>query len=224
MPRYADPALCPDCRTALPPQPASCPRCALPLRGPVAVSLLETLTRADLLLGELRASVGSPAVPVAPAASWPPARPPQPAQPPRTGLKGASVPRLLLGLGALCLLVAATTFLAVAWSWLGVEGRTAVLVALSGLTAGTALLLAHRGLRVGADALAAVALGLVALDVVGADRAGWWGGLEPGGFLVVLGLCLLGSGLALSAVDPGRRRSPGPDARSGRRSSSPPWV
>ena len=43
------------------------------------------------------------------------------------------MPALLLGTGALCLLVAAVIFLAVAWSWLGVGGRTAVLVTLTGL-------------------------------------------------------------------------------------------
>ena len=44
---------------------------------------------------------------------------------------------ILLGLGAVCLLVAAVTFLVFAWAWLGVGGRTTVLVA---LTAGSGLL------------------------------------------------------------------------------------
>ncbi len=52
-------------------------------------------------------------------------------RPRRHGLRPTSVPAILLGLGALCLLVAAVIFLAVAWSWLGVGGRTAVLVGLT---------------------------------------------------------------------------------------------
>jgi hypothetical protein len=92
-------------------------------------------------------------------------------------LSAASVPKILLGLGATCLLVAAVIFLAVAWSWLGVGARTVVLV---GLTAATALAgqwLARRDLGVAAQALTAVALGLVALDLAGAWEAGWLGGV-----------------------------------------------
>ena len=42
-------------------------------------------------------------------------------------MSAATVPKILLGLGAMCLLVAALVFLAVAWAVLGVEGRTVVL-------------------------------------------------------------------------------------------------
>src|SRR5262245_13475925 len=87
-------------------------------------------------------------------ASYPaPAPRPAPAPAARGGIAAASVPKILLGLGATCLLVAAVIFLAVAWSSLGVGGRTAVLVA---LTAGSALSgqwLARRDLGVAAEAL-----------------------------------------------------------------------
>ena len=63
------------------------------------------------------------------------------------GCRGASVPKILLTLGALCLLVAAVTFLAVAWSWLGVGGRTVVLLVLTGVALGGGRAFAGRGLR-----------------------------------------------------------------------------
>jgi hypothetical protein len=123
-----------------------------------------------------------------------------PALPPsqeRSGLSAASVPKILLGLGATCLLVAAVIFLAVAWSWLGVGGRTAVLVA---LTAGAALSgqwLARRDLGVAAEALTTVSLGLVLLDVVGGQDAGWWGTPDLGASLVQLGAALFVASMAL---------------------------
>ena len=83
---------------------------------------------------------------------------PPPAPP--AGLSAASVPKILLGLGATCLLVAAVIFLAVAWSWLGIGGRTAVLVALTATTGLAGQWLARRDLGVAAEALTTVALGL----------------------------------------------------------------
>src|SRR3954451_3241949 len=65
-----------------------------------------------------------------------PAGPREPLPGTPRGIQTASVPKILLGLGATCLLVAAGIFLAVAWSWLDVGGRTAVLV---GLTVAAAL-------------------------------------------------------------------------------------
>ena len=85
------------------------------------------LTRADGLLTRLRA--GEVALPPAPARA-----PRRASRPPSARLRQVDVPRILLGLGALCLLVAAVTFLAVAWSWLGVGGRTGVLLALTAAT------------------------------------------------------------------------------------------
>ena len=194
MSSYARPDLCPDCGAVLPQDPVSCPRCGLPLRDPLADELLATLRRADELLLRLRAS----AVPAAPAAGPGPA--PGPAfEPRRRGLSQATVPQLLLGLGAACLLVAAVVFLAVAWSSLGVAGRTAVLLVLT-LSAGAAsVLLARHGLDSAAEALAAVALGLVALDVAGAAESGWAPPLGTAGSGVVLGAALAAAALALVA-------------------------
>ena len=116
----------------------------------------------------------------------------------RHGLQGASVPKILLGLGATCLLVAAVIFLAVAWTWLGVGGRTAVLVALTGATGAAGIVLGRRGLTVAAEALVTVAFGLLVLDVVGADNAGWFGELTLEELVRLVGLGLLVPGVVLS--------------------------
>jgi hypothetical protein len=115
-------------------------------------------------------------------------------------LSGASVPRVLLSLGTLCLLVAAVIFLAVAWTWLGVGGRTAVLVGLTLVSGCLGVTLGRRGLRVAAEALTTVSLGLLALDVVGADNAGWLGDLSNGVLVAVTSGAVLAAALALSAT------------------------
>jgi hypothetical protein len=207
-PRFADPTTCPDCRSLLPVAPFRCPSCALPLQGFLASELLRTLGEADDLLGRLRASAVAPtaaaaAPPREPLPPLDPDLPPMPAlpvagRPQRHGLRGASVPKILLGLGATCLLVAAVIFLAVAWSWLGVGGRTVVLVALTATTGTLGTVLGRRGLRVAAEALTTVALGLLVLDVLGADEAGWFGTLALEELARLVGAAVLVAGLALS--------------------------
>ncbi|TYL46087.1 hypothetical protein FXB39_15395 [Nocardioides sp. BGMRC 2183] len=185
--RYADPDLCPDCRDSLPPRVDSCPHCGLRLRHRLGVELFGTLHRADDLLAELRAVSTStatppppaPPVPSAPAVPPPPARTtsPFPAPPPMPppGMTTSSVPKVLLGLGAFCLLVAAVIFLAVSWSTLGVGGRTAVLAALT-LGFGIGALVLHRfGLRIAGESLSVVTLGMLTLDLLGAGAADWFG-------------------------------------------------
>lgn len=216
---YADPRVCPSCREALPetvPADHRCATCDVPLGHPRAAEVFVALQRADTLVARLRAAaVLAPDVlipdvvpaPVARSSARPPA-PPLPSypsgssEPPqRTGVRGSSVPAILLGLGALCLLVAAVIFLAVAWSWLGVGGRTAVLVALTGATGLGGVLLHHRGLRVAGEALVSVSLGLLLLDVVGAEHAGWVGGpdgLAPDGLVLLGGLVLAVGGAVMA--------------------------
>lgn len=133
--RFADPTRCPDCASVLPPSPERCQTCGLPLQGPLALRLLETLRAADSILAQLHASAAPLPAPQPTPQQVGPAPIPMPTpSPARTGLPAASIPKILLGLGATCLLVAAVIFLAVAWSWLGIGGRTAVLI---GLTAAT---------------------------------------------------------------------------------------
>lgn len=205
MTRYADPFACPDCHTPIPPGATTCRACALPLTHPLAGELLRTLTHADDLLGQLRATATHPAPVPAGTGSGPllagvPAMPVAAPSPRRTGLRAATVPQILLGLGAVCLLVAAVIFLAVAWSWLGIEGRTTVLVALTAASGGTGAWLAGRGLRVAGEALTVVALGLLTLDVVGADNAGWLGDLSVAGLVAVVGAVLGTVSLGLSLM------------------------
>ncbi len=56
--------------------------------------------------------------------------------------------------------------------------------------------MARRGLRGAAESLALVGYGLLTLDVVGADHAGWFGDLSDAGLLVLLGVVLAAAGTA----------------------------
>ncbi|HEU5037407.1 MAG TPA: hypothetical protein VFT70_10395 [Nocardioides sp.] len=192
---YADPFVCPSCSSRLPVHVAACPRCGLLLRVPLATELLQTLRTADDLLARLRTQSREAAAP-APLPPLPaaPGRAPRPV----STSSALSVPRILLGLGALCLLVAAVAFLVAAWAWLGVGGRTAVLTGLTLVSGGLGTWLGRRALRVAGESLTTVGLGLLALDVVGADRAGWLGELATDELVAVLGGALLTAGLALA--------------------------
>ena len=220
MPRYADPSRCPDCSAALPAAPGTCPSCGLPLTGALAAELLRTLRRADNLVGQLRVSVagypppdgatnvatggatnvvtgGASGSPDGAPTGWDTAGP--------RGLTVRSVPRILLTLGALCLLVAAVIFLAVAWSWLGIAGRTTVLVALTATAGFLGVRFGRTDLRVAAEALVTVALGLLLLDLAGAQDAGWLGGLEGAALAVLVGVVLATAGALLLLALPGDR-------------------
>lgn len=227
--RYADPTVCPFCRSALPHAVSTCGACGLQVRHPLAMELFATLRRADHLLERLQqvsaapvrvpvgAGVGAPAVPTAP--TVPPAPPypaPAPVAPARTGVAWASVPKILLGLGAFFLLVAAIIFLAVSWSHLGVGGRTAVLLAFTALSGGAALLLHRFGLRIAGESLIVVGLGMLALDVIGAGNAGWFGELADGTIALATGVALLLGGTAAGLlVVAGRPRLVAPQIIAG---------
>ncbi len=222
---YADPRVCPSCREPLPQDVSPdhrCTTCDVLLGHPRAAEVFQALQRVDTLVERLRAASWAPAPvtvdtpapqpapqpsPPAPSYAAPPAGPVVPplvVPPPRTGVRTSSVPAILLGLGALCLLVAAVIFLAVAWGWLGVGGRTAVLATLTAAAGGGGLVLRARGLRVSAEALVTVSLGLLVLDVLGAERAGWVGGsdgLEGAALTVTVGLVLAAAGSLLLLVD-----------------------
>lgn len=208
---YADRTVCPRCREALAPATAGCDRCSARLDDTAAYDVFVALQQVDRLvarLGErpLAATVASPArtsptgaVTVStsralpePAAADAPPPPLEPAShPARPVLSGLSVPKILLGLGALCLVVAALVFLVVAWASLGVGGRTAVLVGFTLVAGGLATWSARSGLRAGAESMTTVALGLLLLDLIGAQGAGWFGDLGTSGFLVLAGTTVL---------------------------------
>jgi hypothetical protein len=132
--------------------------------------------------------------PVPPLPSYRPSVPRSPA--PRTIMSGLTVPKILLGLGALCLVVAALVFLVVAWQELGVAGRTLVLVAFTLIATGLAGWSARSGLRAGAESLTVVALGLLLLDLAGARTSGWFGDLGEAGFAVLAGTVLAAVSIA----------------------------
>jgi hypothetical protein len=202
MNRYADPTACPGCRSAIEYGAPTCPHCDLRLTGQTAQILYTTLVRADQLVDELRRPVAVPAGSV-PTSQADVPTPTSPA--PANKLTSTSIPKILLGLGALCLLVAALVFLAVAWSAMGMGGRTAVLV---GLTATAAVLcgwLSTQGLRAGAESFAAVGLGLLTLDVFGADSANWLGDISRPDFAILLGVVV---GLTATAAAAAGLRSP----------------
>lgn len=219
MTRYADPTACPDCHADISSGPDRCPTCDLSLRHPVGAELFATLQHADVLLDRLRrepvpqtpltappVKTGSVKTGPANTAPYPVPAPGPQSQPPADrqskasgrSLRGSSVPGILLGLGALCLLVAAAVFLAVAWSFLGIGGRTAALVALTVAAGGGGVVLARRGLQVAGESLTTVALGFLVLDLFGADDAGWLGSASDSLFIPILGSSMAVAGLVLA--------------------------
>ncbi len=186
---YADPTRCPDCLAEVPAGAPRCESCDLVLAGSLGAQLFATLRHADVLLERMRAasrpSAPVVAAPVAPAfsgagqAALPPLAP--------GAARGSSVPKILLSVGALCVLVAAVVFLAVTWSLLGITGRTLVLVGMTAAAAALTTWVAGRGLRGAVEALGLVTLGLATLDVLGARSAGWLGSPTEAAFLVGLG-------------------------------------
>lgn len=194
--QYADPFACPACAHRLPLDVERCPDCGLLLQSLLARQLLMTLRTADNQLAQLiTASHRQPSATPEPTLPEPL---PTPVTPEHRGLSEVTVPRLLLGIGALCLLVAAVIFLALTWSWLGIGGRTAVLAGLTVVTGGLGVWLTGRDLRIAGESLTTVALGLLTLDVLGADSADWLGQLDVTELTMVLGCVLLAAALPLA--------------------------
>jgi hypothetical protein len=198
MSRLIDPRICPDCRAALDPA-GTCTGCALRLTGPLAAELWRTMQVADTLVERLRVEGTTPvtvgATPVAP---------PLPLQSPRRaarGLSAGSVPAVLFGIGALCLLVAAVVFVAVAWSSLGLGARTSILLAVTGTFGVLASRLTLRGLRGAAETFWLVVGALVVIDLVAGYAAGLLGfdALDGRHAVAVLGASLLALGLGVGA-------------------------
>jgi hypothetical protein len=82
---------------------------------------------------------------------------------------------VLLAVGALLVVVAASVFLAVAWDVIGVGGQVAVMAGVTLVAGGSSVVLARRGLRASAEALAVLAVVLALVDAAAArwlDLAG----------------------------------------------------
>jgi hypothetical protein len=190
MSRFVTPGRCADCGEPTGTQ-ARCPACGLFQVGRVADDLRATLRRADEILDVLRrvsasatAPAPAPAAPVAPA--------------PHRGLPAVSVPLVLLGLGTVCVLVAAVVFVAVTWTDLSLAWRTTILLALTGVAAGAAVWAVRRGLRGAAEALTLVVGGLLMIDLVAGNSAGLavLSDLQGTAFWWVVTLAMLASALA----------------------------
>jgi hypothetical protein len=209
MSKLVDPHICPDCRAPLD-AAATCTGCGLRLVGPAAAELWERMQQADRLVEQLRSAADLP-VGAAPATGLPvptpgvglPAAPPVPpgAVRPHRALPSASVPVVLLTLGALCLLVAAIVFVAVAWSSLGLAAKTTILLAVTGLFAAGGVAVTRRTLRFAAETLWLVVAGLVAVDLAaayGADLLGL-GRLSDRDAVALVGATLLGLAVGVGA-------------------------
>lgn len=161
---------CPVCGAALSPATSRCPACGLSLVGPAAAELWEV----DQQLAALRGRRGVLLAALQNASE--PALGPLPV-PPRTAPAAGPAARrewpaqqVLLAVGALLVLVAASVFLAVAWEVLGVGGQVAVMAVVTLIAGGSSVVLARRGLHASAEALAVLA---VALALVDAAAAHW---------------------------------------------------
>ena len=212
MSRLADPSICPDCRAPLDPA-TTCTGCGLRLAGPRGQAAVaddarrRPAGRGDP--GDLRACrcVASTARHRATARCAVPRRTADRESSPGATAAGASVPVVLLSLGALCLLVAAVVFVAITWGSLGLTGRTLVLLGVTGLFATAATLVTRRGLRGAAESCWTIVAGMLALDLLAARAAGLAGSRRSAGsaMSLLLGgtLFALGVGVALWA-----RRTP----------------
>lgn len=160
---------CPSCCAELPPASGNCPACGLVLVGEAAAELWQVdqqmaalQQRRRVLLQALKGlsppdREASPTPRAAPGPESEP-RPSWPAQ------------QVLLAVGALLVVVAASVFLAVAWDVIGVGGQVAVMVLITLGAGGSSVLLARRGLRASAEALAVLAVALALVDAAAAYR------------------------------------------------------
>ncbi|MET0839465.1 MAG: hypothetical protein ABWY19_11825 [Marmoricola sp.] len=209
MSRLVDPTLCPDCRGRLVRRDggAACASCALEVTGPLAAELWTRMVAADRVVEQLRMLSGSARTPVpdlpSPGTGLPsfPRTTPVATPPRRLPLPAASVPVVLLSLGALCLLVAAVVFVAVAWGSLGLTGRTLVLLGVTTLFAVAAVALTRKDLRGAAETFWLVVAGMLVVDLLGARSSGLLGldVLDWRGAGALVGTVLLSFGLGVAA-------------------------
>jgi hypothetical protein len=190
---FFDAAHCPGCRAPISGggPDLRCAHCGLPLGGPGADRLAGLLADADRTLAELRCeqanrsaekqdsqfegrrsdALANPPTTTPVASRIPPYPNPAPSgeQPRRLPAIGGAA--ILLGLGGLCLVVAAIVFLSMSWTTLSLDAKVAVLAGVTGLLAAVATTVTRRQLLGSAEALWAITLIDLALDVWAARRA-----------------------------------------------------
>jgi len=169
------PGVCLDCGASVGTAEV-CDRCRLPQLGPGADVLRENLSRADDVLLALRSAVAARAnsvMPVAPlVSSYPPNDATGPAAPPPHRRPSLSAAAVLLGLGAVCVVVAAVVFVSVAWSDLSLAAKAIILLGVTGCLGAVAAWAVRRRLRGSAEAFAALFVILTVLDFVAARAGG----------------------------------------------------
>lgn len=185
-----------------------CWQCGLLQVGPEAEALREALTTADAALVALR-SVGV-AVPVQAQlplqagasgvltdAADAPAPIAPPVAPAATRVSTISGSAVLLGLGALCVVVAAVVFVSVTWSDLSLAAKAAILLAVTAVVGAVAGLALRKRLRGSAEAFVLLFSILVAVDLLSAHYGGLAGlgglssaavGWTLAGLLVITGV------------------------------------
>ncbi len=194
---FFDATHCPGCRAPIGGSGPElrCTHCGLPLGGPGANRLAGLLADADRVLAELRDQANSSFLQghsPTPGRQFdvlghPTSAPPYPSltefprypDPERSGGKPSQGRRLpaiggagiLLGLGGLCLVVAAIVFLSMSWTTLSLTAKVAVLAGVTGLLAAAATTVTGRQLRGSAEALWTITLIDFALDIWAARRA-----------------------------------------------------
>jgi len=170
-----------------------CPSCGLPaalqsarVMARIGTTIGELSRERDDLLATLRSAAPGamaytgtppmPAPPVPPPPGPPPwvppqpaSQPPAPAPPPRRRL---SPQQVLLGLGALLVVAAAITFVAVAWTRFGLAFQAGLMFTVTALACTTSAMTARRGLRATEEALAAAGAALLAIDLAAARALG----------------------------------------------------
>lgn len=168
--RYADRAVCPDCRWPIG-AADRCPTCGLDLAAPAVVTVWEALTAADAWLAKARTQTATAGSQPVVAASLAPTAPTREVSEPRR----VTVAAVMVGLGAVCVLAAGTVFLIFQWQALGVWGRAGLMFTATALAAVAGLAVTRRALRASAEALFAVSFGLFTLDWFGARQEGLLG-------------------------------------------------
>jgi len=204
--RYADPYACPVCRGRIAGQ-SQCPGCGFALTGPPAADLWRRMQALDGLVARGRGA-SAPAAPAAPSSTASSAPPDPAVVPPVSGpqRRGVDVGSVILALGAVLLLVAATIFISVSWDRIGLFGRSMVLFAVTALAAAAAAEVSRRRLIGSAEALWSVTLGLLTLDWFAARAQGLADldsvprELHTGGWAVGLGVL----GVLIAAATRGR--------------------
>ncbi len=163
---------CPNCATMLEPGVQACTACALRLVGPEAVRLWQVDQQIAALKAEsghliqaLMAPLGAvPATEPYAVGPYPAARTAA-AHAPRRQVSGQQI---LLGLGALLLLSAASFFLLVVWFVVGLVGQALIMVALTGAAVAGSALATKKWLPAAAETAAVIATGLLTLDLAAA--------------------------------------------------------